>query len=304
MLVPPMVCPQCKASGRLLTEFNYSHLESEEPPVGSCQRCGSVVPIDDLEGQFMLSRFSPSTWEPGGRKLNTLRYQAIFNRGDYGFVSITPGHSKRVQFRERIDYPGIATVHTSVGPLIVREMDLSSEGVTILTSVPEHSAIAEYDSVEVFWQVYGLQGVEALPLWLLQFVEAVVDLEEGRYREALLGYAVAFESFIEELLTRHLGQQHGERFAEYLLKSSKGIEVRVQKLVHLQFGQRFSDNKRAFQAWKEQVQDVRNNVIAHGGQPRLITYEQAEAAHSATYQAIRWLRHMAGEPPVPGFKSA
>jgi len=274
----PVRCPACGREGRP-GEDGLPTVSREDRVDIHCQ-CGQVFQLESPLGQMVLSA-NPFA-----------RLRAVSNAMDFGLVAVTPGCTSEVRFAEPFDFVCRA-FFTAIGvPIVVKELELRPDGMTIMSSFVDKGRVAENDAL-VSWQVYGLRGINGLPLWRVHFCSAVSQLENGLFKSALLDYAVAFEACIEHFLRQRFTARCGAKVAEHLLDKTRSAEERCTSLLKLASGHDLGDEPELLRSWKRHVQKPRNE-LAHGSR-RLVDRDAAEQAHQAVYQAIVWIEHLAQE---------
>jgi hypothetical protein len=110
------------------------------------------------------------------------------------------------------------------------------------------------------------------------------------YKPALLDYAIAFEIFLEAYLRSRLNARLGPRATEAMLKENWRVRDRCKKVLRLATGYGMSDRNDVYQPWDVHVRKPRDDV-AHG-RKSTVKLEEAEKAHQAVYQAIRWIESL------------
>jgi hypothetical protein len=172
--------------------------------------------------------------------------------------------------------------------------------MVILSSVLEREHMKPADIISLNWHVYGLVELDSLPAWHVQYYSALTHLINGLFKPALLDYAIAFEIFIASFLRERLTTSFGASMTDYVLRRTEKIEERVKGLLEQACGQSMSSHTDVYQPWHshtdvyqpwhDHVQRPRNHV-AHG-KPIVIDTAEAERAHQAIWQAIRWIESL------------
>jgi hypothetical protein len=193
------------------------------------------------------------------------RLEALSNHVQYGSVECTPGMTERITFEEPFEFVG----HVSLTPITPRgfpngiypgEIMVNNIELLFGTSVVLEEALRFGESVKVNWRVYGLTKVDSLPIWLVQFYSAMIQLMKGRLTPALLDYSIAFELFVEAFLHARLSNSCGSDMANYLLDKVWRIDERIKDLMKQVCGYRLSDGPDVFQPWDEYVRKPRNQI--------------------------------------------
>ena len=115
----------------------------------------------------------------------------------------------------------------------------------------------------------------------------MVHAHRGFFKAALMDYAIAFEIFIETFLRGKLSQGYDNDLADYLLNRTWRVTDRVSHLLRFAAGERLQDGPGVYEPWLESVCRPRNAIVH--GQVLQVGEEEAENAHQAVYQAIRWI---------------
>jgi len=214
----------------------------------------------------------------------------LCNRIQMGRALLTPGCTHEVQFAEPFDVPCKAFFTPVAAPIVVKELELRPDGMTLLSSFAREEDLAARQ-VLVFWLACGLKGLENTPLWRVHLCSAATHFDKGLYKPALLDCAVSFEAFLEDFLRRHLTRRYGEEISDYVLERGWRVEDRCGELLSLAVGHRLPERRDLWEAWKLGVQEPRNR-LAHGKRC-LVGQEEAERAYQAVYQAIAWMQSLA-----------
>ena len=224
------------------------------------------------------------------------RLDALSNHVQYGSVESAPGMIDRITFKEPFELVG----HVSLTPVVptgfpngIYPGEIMANNTELLfgTSVVLPEALQFGQPIKIHWRVYGLVKLDNLPIWLVQFYSAMIQLMKGRLKPALLDYSTAFELFIESFLRARLCNSYGPDMAEYLLDRAWRIDERVKDLMKQACGIRLTDGPDVYTPWDEYVRKPRNQ-IAHGQQIN-IDSESVEKAHQAVWQAIKWVESLA-----------
>lgn len=201
-------------------------------------------------------------------------------------MDICPGRSCEIRFSKWFDFPCKAFL-TPCAKIRLKESYLHRNKMLVLSSVWENER--EVPATAKFsWAVYGLIDLDLLPTWYIHFYGAITQLEHGLFKPALIDYAVAFEVFLDTFLTARLTKRCGTEVARYLLRRAPRIEERVKDLLELAIGSRLSSRDDVYQPWDKDVRTLRNK-LAHG-ERLTVDRDAVERAHSAVYQAIRWIQ--------------
>lgn len=280
MYVEPIECPTCGRRGRP-GEAGFQVDSTRQHFRVHCD-CGEVFEVESPCDQCILST-NPFS-----------RLSAASNHCEHGQVTMVPGGTAEVSFQKPFDFACRAFLTPQGMPIVVKELNLTSDGMTILSSfLKDEPTVAE---ATVNWLVYGLTDVDDLPTWYVHFYGAIGHLENGLHKSALLDYAVAFESFIESFLAEHLSRRYGKAVSEYLLHRTWRVQERCNALLELAVEHRLSERSDVYQPWDEHVREPRNALVH--GEVRPIGRENAEKAHQAVYQAIRWVEDIAQQGAV------
>lgn len=277
-LIKPIVCPQCNREGWPGENGFQLDSPSSGPSKVHCT-CGQVIIIDSPRDYLMLSTNI------------FVRLLGASNHWENGSVRLIPGHLRIVRFKRPFDLPCKAFV-TPAAPIFVTEHSLSRDSVRILSSVfVDDSGTAQHNKpVGVSWIAFGLVDVNTLPTWYILFYGALAHNANGFYKPALLDYATAFEAFVEQFLRKHIAQHHGGRLTNNLLKKMWKIEDRVRYLLELVTQHSLTEEREIYEPWNKCVQTPRNRLMH--GQYVAVGKGEAENAHRATYQAIRWIESL------------
>lgn len=275
MFIDLIQCTDCGKRGRPGAAFNLSI-------DGATHRlhcnCGNAFDLPDPRDQCILSD-------------NVfVRLGALSNYQEGGFVDVTPGGSTKVTFRRAFDYPCRAFLAPLGNQAIyAKEAYLDSNCMVILAGrhAPDPDTAP---AIEVSWSVYGLVGIDVLPAWNVQFYAAATHLANNLFKPALLDYAGAFELFLEEYLRSRLERRFSADCAELILRKSWRVEDRCKDILELASGHRMTERVDVYQPWDIHVRKPRND-LAHGKRVP-VGPADAENAHQATYQAIRWIESL------------
>ena len=242
-----------------------------------CQ-CGRAIDVESPFDQMVLSS-NPF-----------VRMRALCNHTQTGFVVLSPGYMSEVQFADPFEVPYTAFFTAITASIVVRELALRPDGMTLLSSWARKEDAGCKKAV-VVWLVFGLKGIDRVPSWRVHLSSAAAQLGNRLYRPALLDYAVSFETFVEAFLNRQLSERYGDQVAEYVLKKTWHVEERCKEVLRLAVGHSLTEDQDLWKAWKERVQEPRND-LAHG-KPVVVGQAEAEQAHQAVYQAIAWIQRLA-----------
>lgn len=279
--IEPIACSACGQRGRPGDKGFISH-----GWFVTCQACDQKMEMQNPRDQNILAN-------------NTLgRVSALSNHEEKSSQKSTIGKSEKINFTQPFDYIGFAMFIPRNQFLVDHynpyNSDPIKDHVIILTSnAPGSSGII--GEIEYTYSVSGLVNAQSLPSWYNLFYNAMSNLAYHRqYRTAFLEYSMAFEAFIEQFLEDQLTTKYDAETTEYLIEKTKGrIEERVKQLLKLATGHMLNENLRVYQPWDEYVRQPRNKLIH--GIPVSIGKEEAEKAHQATYQAIRWIQRLANQ---------
>lgn len=275
MFIELIKCAHCGTKGRPGTEF---HLSID----GSLHRlrcdCGHAFDLPDPLDQCILSDNI------------FVRLGALSNQREGGFVTVPAGGTAKVVFRRAFDFACRAFL-TPLGNQLTyaKEAYLQNDCMIVLAARHATDDI-ELLPIEVSWSVYGLIDIDALPAWYVQFYAAATHLANGLFKPALLDYAAAFELFLERYLRSRLEARFGLDCTDLILHKSWRVEDRCKEVLELAVGHRMTERDDLYQPWDAHVRRLRND-IAHG-KSVTIGVGEAEAAHQATYQAIRWIERL------------
>jgi hypothetical protein len=275
MYIEPIECKQCGRKGRPGEKGFRSSSHGTRDDV-HCD-CGSDFQVEPAHDQRILS----------GNAF--VRLSAASNHEEEGVVTLAPGKATKVVFAKPFDFPCKAFLTPQGGPMLVKELTIRKDGMTLLSSVFPNE-IGDASEQQVSWLVHGLVDIDKLPTWYVHFYSAITHAENGFCKPALLDYAVAFETFVETFLEESLRQTYGSQVAEYLLRRTWHIEDRVKELLELATGHRLSEREDVYQPWDKHVRRPRND-LSHG-LPVSVNEKAVETAHQAVYQALRWIQDM------------
>jgi len=238
--------------------------------------CGHSFLVTNPDDQNILSR-NPFN-----------RLDALFKDHEYGGLWLQPGQLATITFSKPFSLVA-RTFFTPMGSTAVfaKEAFIQPSQMAVLAGVPGGAAPKP---VHIRWSVYGLHDIASVPLWRLQLYSAVSQIESRLFKLAVLEYASCFELFVESFLRGRLAPKLPPPKIDSLLKKNWKIETRVKALLKTATGKSLTDRPDVYTAWDTQVRKPRNN-LAHG---KPITLEEAgaQAAHSATYDAIRWVQSL------------
>ena len=272
MFIDLVQCASCGKKGRPGVAFNLS-IDGLHHRL-RCD-CGNAFDLPDPRDQCILSD-------------NVLvRLGALSNHHEGGFVDVTPGGSTKVTFSRAFDYPCRAFLTPRGSQLIYAKEAFLDKTCMVLLAGRHTTDPGPSLAIEVSWSVYGLIGIDALPAWYVQFYAAATHLANGLFKPALLDYAGAFELFLEEHLRLRLEGRFGGDCAELILRKSWRVEDRCKDILELAAGHKMTERADVYQPWDIHVRQPRND-LAHG-KGVAVGPEEAENAHQATYQAIRWI---------------
>lgn len=273
--IKPIICPKCKRQGWPGdTGFNCGKLTTGETVI-QCV-CGESFILPSPHDYKMLS----------GNYF--VRIGEASNHVESGSVKLLPGHATEVLFKQEFDYPCKA-VMTPNANVYVKDYYLSKDRMIIMCSYSS-SAVDPKQLVDVSWIVYGLADIDNLPSWYVLLYSAMTENANWLFKAALLSYASSFEAFLEEYLSEYLKMKYGEELSEYLLKETWQIEKRCNKLLKLATGHSLSEDNEIYQPWHKNVKEKRDRLMHGVNIP--VSQEDAENAHRATYQAIRWIQNL------------
>jgi hypothetical protein len=279
--IEPITCSNCGQKGRPGDKGFISH-----GWFVTCNTCEQKMEMQNPRDQNILAD-------------NIFgRIFALSNHGENAPRKNTIGKSERINFARPFDYVGLASFAPHSNTFFVDHFnpyysDPLKDHMIILTSnIPGSSEIAS--EIEYDYAVFGLVNAQSLPSWYILFYNAISNLEYYRqYRTAFLEYSIAFEAFIEQFLVAHLTAKYDAKTADELLEKTGRMEDRVKQLLEDAIGHRLSENPRIYQPWDEDVRKPRNKLIH--GTPVPIGKGEAERAHQAIYQAIRWIQRLVGQ---------
>lgn len=276
MLINPIQCSSCGKKGRPGVAFNHS-IDGLHHHRLHCD-CGNTFDLINPRDQCILSD-------------NVFaRLGALSNHQESGLTHVTPGGSTKVVFRRAFDFPCRAFL-TPCGnqAIYAKELFLDNEGMVILAG-RHFTNTASLEAIQVSWSVYGLVEIDELSAWYIQFYAATTHLANGLFKPALMDYSGAFELFLESTLRSRLGARFGADCTELILRKSWRVEDRCKDILELATGHKLTEYPEIYQPWDTCVRKPRND-IAHG---KVVTVgaQEAEAAHQATYQAIRWIENL------------
>jgi hypothetical protein len=281
MFIEPIRCNNCHRAGRP-GELGFSTSQQGNSLSIHCN-CGNTITVDAPRDQCILS---PNMFT---------RLAAASNYCEVGMVKLKPGTSVTVKFQRPFDFPSkahLTPISSSQQPFLVKEYSLHHDSMIVLSSYAGNSD-PNQDDLAVSWIVHGLVDIDALPAWYTQFFSAIRHLESELYKPALLDYAASFEMFISELLNKQLTGRYDMQVAQYLLKRQEGIEKRCTELLEFTIDHRLTERNDVYQPWQQRVQQPRN-ALSHGARLS-VNREEAEAAHQAVYQAIRYVQSLVGQ---------
>jgi hypothetical protein len=279
--IEPITCSSCGKKGRPGDMGFISH-----GWFVTCQACEQKMEMQNPRDQNILANNKHG------------RIYALSNHEEKSSRKSAIGKSEKINFAQPFDYVGFAGFTPRNQCLVdyfnPYNLDPIKDHMIILTSeIPGSSGIAS--EIEYNYSVVGLVNAQNLPSWYILFYNAMSNLAYHRqYRTAFLEYSMAFEAFIEQFLVNQLTTKYDVDTAEYLIDKTKGrIDERVKQLLKLAIGHMLSEKLRVYQPWDENVRKPRNQLI-HGN-PVPIGKEEAEKAHQATYQAIRWIQRLVNQ---------
>lgn len=276
MYIEPIACPRCGARGFPGEKgFRYSAQSAIDDAMVTCD-CGHNV---HLAGQALCDQLIRST--------NIfLRLRAASNASEYGNIKVKRGSTAGVVFHEPFDMIGSVFL-TPDGDQYVKEYYVDHRGMVVMAASPADRP-TKRRVISISWMVYGIRNAPAMDAWRELFFRAIVQAKQGLYRQALLDYATAFEAFLGQFLGERLRLRYDDAAADYLLHHSWQIETRLKHLLQLAIGHRLTECPEVYSSWLEDVKSKRDKLI-HG--ERLdVTLLDAEKAHCACYQAIRWIQ--------------
>jgi len=269
--IKPILCTNCKKSGWP----GDGNFQSETDKFGTTVycKCGHVIPIESPRDYNILSTN------------DLVRLYEASNQSEFGDVELIPGKTASIEFRSKFDY--ICKVFfTPQAPVIVKEYSLTLTGMRLISS----PLAANLTKSKVSYYVCGLVDLDTISTWYILFYSAISDNINGLYKMAILNYSASFEAFLDEYLRELLTKQHGEDMANYLLEKEWRVEEKCKSLLSLATKHKLSEENEIYQPWDENVRTIRNKLM-HGN-ILSVNREDAEKAHSATYQAIRWVQNL------------
>jgi hypothetical protein len=222
-----------------------------------------------------------------------VRLEALSNHVERKWIDAVAGQTILIKFDRPFDIPYLA--HCSCSILADRviahakELYIDKTEMVVLTSIAIASE-AQSGKTRVSWIVYGLNDIDTLPNWFIQFFAAASNFEHRLFKPALFDYAMSFEVFLETFLSERLADKFGVEAAGFILNRCWRVEDRSKEILELATGKRLSQEPEIFSAWDQNVRRPRNS-LAHG-ELLNIGKDEAEAAHQATYQAIRWIESL------------
>jgi len=276
LYIDTIKCSQCDKQGRP-GDSVFTLIGSESDIKVECV-CGNVFNPESVKDQMILSE-------------NVfVRLSAASNHLQHGQLTIIPGHVSEILFEKPFDlvYKVYFTRNNNT-PIIVKEIDLRNDRMVVLSSIPQGGNYSN-NVAKISWLAYGLAEIDKLPTWFVHFYSSIIQTEKGFYKSALLDYAVAFETFVENFLVTHLTDKYGSTVAEYLLKKSWRIDERCKDLLELATGHKLTERIELYNPWDQNVRKPRND-LSHGKNLK-IAKSDAELAHQATYQAIKWIESL------------
>jgi len=270
MFIPPITCPACSRTARPGEEgFQDSNTEIH------CA-CGQTIPDASVDQRILSTNIFA-------------RLGATANHVQYGSVAFPVGRSLDVTFSDPFEVVPVPFL-TPQAPILVGTKHVGPKGMLVLSSAAGSEKLGD-DPVRVSWLAFGLRDVASLPTWWIIFFGAVTHAMNGLYKAALLDYAAAFEAFLEQILRQKLKAKFGPELAEYLLRRAWRIEERAKDLLELATGHRLAERDDVYQPWLRDVKEPRDHLIH--GKPLSVSEKHSEAAHSASFQAIRWTESVA-----------
>lgn len=284
--IEPVTCSNCGQKGRPGDMGFISH-----GWFVTCNKCNQKMEVQNPRDQNILAD-------------NLFgRIYALSNYQEGSFKECIVGKSLKIDFAKPFDYVGFASFGPSGRFFADRfdpyNLDPIKDHLIILTSeipgVLPNEGVPDSVKIGVQYSVVGLINIQSIPPWYLLFYNALSDLIYHRqYKTSFLEYSMAFEAFIEQFLSEQLTAKYDKEIAEYLIEKTKGrIEDRVKQLLDLATGHKLQENLAVYQPWDECVRQPRNKLI-HGVVVN-IGKEEAEKAHQATYQAIRWVQRLVNQ---------
>jgi len=274
MFIEPMKCSHCHKTGRP-GELGFGVRGDGESYVIHCE-CGNQIPVPNARDQLLLSQ-------------NELcRLGAIANYNERGTIQIIPGACESVTFRRPIDF--ICKAYLVPDTLVhLKEDWIQKESMVILSSTLRDKP-PDKQLVTINWQIYGLVDIDALPSWYVLFCGAVTNGVKLLSKPALLDYAASFEAFLADFLKVFLTQLYGESLALFLLRRNWRVEDRCKDLLYLATGFKMSDRSDVYLPWDQDVRKPMDKV--RHGEHLSVDKDDAERAHQAVYQAIRWIESL------------
>lgn len=271
MYIEPVKCSNCGRTGRP-GEKDFGSDQSAETI--HCA-CGNAIKVSEFRDQMILSE-------------NVFcRLSGTSNYMEHGQVLINPGQATKVSFKKKIETICKVFLTCEGQFLHVKEANVNQNGMLLIAAGLDD--ITYTGPVKLNWMVEGLIDISALPNWYTQFYSAIVNSTNGLYKAALFEYAVAFEAFVENHARNLLESKYGLQVAEFVLKNNWKIEERVKSVFDLATGKKLSDRDDVYQPWDTNVRQIRNKLFH--GTPISVSIDMVEKAHSATYQAIRYIEN-------------
>jgi hypothetical protein len=218
-----------------------------------------------------------------------VRLEEASNHSEKGVVELLPGRAIEVKFKKSFDYPCKAII-TPTGPVYVTDYYLRNDCMTILSSFQKED-LELNKPITISWLVYGLADIKNIPTWYILFYAAMTDNARWLYKAALLNYAASFEAFLESYLHVNLTHIYGPSKSEYILRKHWRIEERCKDLLSSVTKHKLSEDNEIYQPWYKNVKEKRDRLMH--GENISILQDDAEDAHRANYQAIRWIQNLA-----------
>lgn len=204
---------------------------------------------------------------------------------------MAPGSQAKIRFSRPIG--AISSINFAPnGPVVVKEHFVQPEEMSVISCA--WAGPAGPGVVQVDWSVQGLVDVDSLPVWYVLFYSAVSLGVKKLHKPAVLDYAASFEAFLGDFLRAHLERQFGPAMADYTLDRTWRVDDRCKDLLRLVTGRRLTDAADVYRDWQENVRRPRD-LLMHGGL-RPMDEGDALKARRATYQAVRWIQDLVGEP--------
>lgn len=253
-----IVCNKCDSGSNLLHTMKYNG-HSDLNDKFNCS-CGNQLSYKDaIINDFCTDHFASE-------------YNFISDIFEYGSIDITVGQSKTVDLKEEI--PIINKILLSPNPTGVyvrpylindrKSFKIVSSEINDNLEFWGDSKLKVGSTTNINWMLYGRSKDIQLESWRLLLIQAKELLINNNYLLSYLSSAIAFESFVNSAISKHLKEKKLDNVSiDIFLKESFFVD-KIFKILTSMFNIKIRCKKDVLSRTKiEKIFQARNS-IAHG----------------------------------------